>query len=65
MAKLLTYYDLCTITDHKEFLGLSEDCEPGSVINTLGRNIFQSIRVRNLNRVLPGLWRYLIMDNLE
>lgn len=48
MAKLLTYYDLCTITDHKEFLGLSEDCEPGSVINTLGRNIFQSIRVRNL-----------------
>lgn len=47
MAKLLTYYDLCTITDHNEFLGLSEDDEPGSVINTLGRNIFQSIRVHN------------------
>lgn len=45
MAKLLTYFDLCSISDHKEFLGLSEDCEQGTVINTLGRNIFLSIQV--------------------
>lgn len=45
MTKLLTYYDLCSISDHKEFLGLSEDSEQGTVINTLGRNIFLSIQV--------------------
>lgn len=45
MAKLLSYFDLCSISDHKEFLGLSEDREPGTVINTIGRNIFFTIQV--------------------
>ena len=45
MAKLLTYYDLCSISDHKEFLGIAEDCDNGSVINTLTRNIFFTIQV--------------------
>lgn len=49
MAKLLSYYDLCSISDHKEFLGLAEDSEPGTVINTLGRNIFLLIQVHNHN----------------
>lgn len=45
MAKLLTYFDLCSISDHSEFLGLAEDNEPGTVINTLGRNIVLLVQV--------------------
>lgn len=45
MAKILNYYHLCPINDEKEFLGLSQDAEPGTVINTLGRNIIISVKV--------------------
>lgn len=45
MAKLLSYYNLCPINDDREFLGLSQGSEPGTVINTLGKNIILSVKV--------------------
>lgn len=45
MAKLLSYYSLCPINDVREFLGLSRDVDTGCVINTLGRNIIQVVKV--------------------
>lgn len=45
MAKILSYYQLCPINDETEFLGLSQDCESGTVINTLGKNIIISVKV--------------------
>lgn len=45
MAKLLSYYHLCPINDQKEFLGLSQGRENGTVINTLGRNIIINFKV--------------------
>lgn len=46
MTKILNYYHLCPINDEKEFLGLSQDAESGTVINTLGKNIIISVKVR-------------------
>lgn len=45
MAKILSYYQLCPINDETEFLGLSQDAESGTVINTLGKNIIISVKV--------------------
>lgn len=45
MAKILNYYALCPINDVEEFLGLSPGAEPGTVINTLGRNIISTVKV--------------------
>ncbi|XP_053687428.1 nucleolar protein 11-like isoform X2 [Sabethes cyaneus] len=47
MAKLLAYYSLCPINDIQEFLGLSRDVNTGCVINTLGRNIVQVVKLSN------------------
>lgn len=47
MAKLLSYYSLCPINDVREFLGLSRDVDTGCVINTLGRNIIQVVKLSN------------------
>lgn len=47
MAKLLAYYSLCPIHDVQEFLGLSRDVNTGCVINTLGRNIVQVVKLSN------------------
>ncbi|XP_055624508.1 nucleolar protein 11-like [Toxorhynchites rutilus septentrionalis] len=47
MAKLLAYYSLCPINDVGEFLGLSRDVHAGCVINTLGRNIVQVVKLSN------------------
>ncbi|XP_055531143.1 nucleolar protein 11 [Wyeomyia smithii] len=47
MAKLLAYYSLCPINDVQEFLGLSRDVNTGCVINTLGRNIVQVVKLSN------------------
>lgn len=48
MAKLLSYYQLCPINDEKEFLGLSQGSENGTVINTLGKNIIINFKVMRL-----------------
>lgn len=45
MAKILNYYALCPINDVDEFLGLSQDAESGTIINSLGRNIISSVKV--------------------
>ncbi|XP_058837032.1 nucleolar protein 11-like [Topomyia yanbarensis] len=47
MAKLLAYYSLCPINDIREFLGLSCDVGSGCIINTLGRNIIQVVKLSN------------------
>lgn len=49
MAKILSYYHLCPINDEKEFLGLSQDSESGTVINTLGKNIIISVKVHTID----------------
>lgn len=49
MAKILSYYQLCPINDETEFLGLSQDAESGTVINTLGKNIIISVKVIRLS----------------
>lgn len=47
MTKLLSYYNLCPINNFSEFLGISKDgSDPGSVINTLGKNIILIIKVK-------------------
>lgn len=46
MAKLLSYFNLCPIMDPKDFLGVAEGKEEGTIINTLGRNIIIIIKVR-------------------
>lgn len=48
MAKLLSYFNLCPIMDAKDFLGVSEGKEEGTIINTLGRNIIIIIKVHIL-----------------
>lgn len=65
MAKLLTYFDLCSISDHKEFLGLSEDSEPGTVINTLGLNIVLLIQVHNLIRILKSILKCVLPASIQ
>lgn len=45
MAKLLSYFNLCPIMDPKDFLGVAEGKEEGTIINTLGRNIIIIIKV--------------------
>lgn len=45
MAKILSYYQLCPINDETGFLGLSQDVESGTVINTLGKNIIINVKV--------------------
>lgn len=45
MAKLLSYFNLCPIMDPKDFLGVANDKEEGTIINTLGRNIIIVIKV--------------------
>ncbi|XP_055606734.1 uncharacterized protein LOC129754609 [Uranotaenia lowii] len=47
MAKLLAYYSLCPINDVQDFLGMSRDVDSGCVINTLGRNIIQVVKLSN------------------
>ncbi|XP_058463229.1 nucleolar protein 11 [Malaya genurostris] len=47
MAKLLAYYSLCPINDTREFLGISRDVGSGCIINTLGRNIIQVVKLSN------------------
>lgn len=46
MAKLLSYYRLCPLIDTKNLLGISNDCEKGIVLVTLGRNLVIKYRVR-------------------
>lgn len=53
MAKILNYYALCPINDVKEFLGLSQGAETGTIINTLGRNIISSVKVSTQLFITP------------
>lgn len=48
MAKLLSYFNLCPIMDSKDFLGVAEDKEEGTIINTLGKNIVIIIKVSGI-----------------
>lgn len=45
MAKLGTYYGLCPLIDQRNLLGVTDDCEIGHVIVTLGKNIAIKYRV--------------------
>jgi hypothetical protein len=48
MAKLLAFYNLCPISNTKEFLGVSKDAEPGTIINTFGKNMALVMKVKIL-----------------
>lgn len=57
MAKLLSYFNLCPIMDSRDFLGVAEGKEEGTIINTLGRNIIIIIKVRyTLSLLLPYIY---------
>lgn len=45
MAKILSFYNLCPLNSITELIGLSQDAEPGSIINTLGKNIVMTMKV--------------------
>jgi hypothetical protein len=52
MAKLLAFYNLCPISDTKECLGVAKDAEPGTIINTFGRNMAIVMKVNTLGLFL-------------
>jgi hypothetical protein len=43
MSKLLSYYQLCPVTD--EIIGVSQDCDENSIIITLGKKIVYIMQV--------------------
>lgn len=45
MAKLLSYYSVCTIANQKEFLGLSTDKNDDNIIISIGRNLVYTLAV--------------------
>ncbi|KAH8369762.1 hypothetical protein KR093_000853 [Drosophila rubida] len=46
MSKFLSYYNLVSIPDPSEFLGMSTDKDPGNVIATLARNVVMIVNIR-------------------
>lgn len=48
MAKLHNYHILCPLIDQKSFLGVAKDKEVEHVIITLGRNVVNKHRVKQL-----------------
>ncbi|KAH8261317.1 hypothetical protein KR044_007086 [Drosophila immigrans] len=46
MSKFLSYYNLVSIPDPAEFLGLSADKEPGNVVATLARNVVVVVNIK-------------------
>lgn len=50
MSELLSYYQLCPITD--DIIGLAEDQDENAVIITLGKKIVYVMQVRiNFNKI--------------
>lgn len=45
MAKLLSYYNVCTIANQNEFLGLSGDKSDDHLIISIGRNLVYTLAV--------------------
>ncbi|XP_066991508.2 nucleolar protein 11 [Anabrus simplex] len=54
MAKLRVAYGLCPLIDQSSLLGVSDDCMPGCVIVTIGRNIVIRYRLQDQKQV--GSW---------
>lgn len=50
MSELLSYYQLCPITD--EIIGLAEDQDENSVIITLGKKIVYIMQVSTANNTI-------------
>lgn len=46
MSKLLSYYQLCPVTD--EIIGVSQDCDENSIIITLGKKIVYIMQVMSI-----------------
>lgn len=62
MAKLLSYYNVCTIADQNGFLGLSPDKNEDNVIISIGRNLVYTLHVSNLTFFLgPILKRFILL----
>ncbi|KAF7268956.1 hypothetical protein GWI33_017985 [Rhynchophorus ferrugineus] len=55
MAKLLSYYRLCPLIDTKNLLGISNDCEKGVVLVTLGRNLVIKYKLSDQKQITS--WR--------
>lgn len=59
MAKLLSYFNLCPIMDANDLLGVAEDKEEGTIINTLGKNMIIIIKVRPVACDCIRIWHVI------
>lgn len=60
MTKFVTYFNLCSIPEPKDFLGISPDKDENNIITTLGKNIIIIIKVS-----VQEVAKCLIMENIN